>query len=305
MQRRFDDIQIGSIELFCLAAELGSFTAAANAAGLTPPAVSRSIARLEARLGVRLFARTTRAISLTESGQTYFEQCRQALGQLSDAERAVTGQQEVPSGRLRISLPTPYGHYRILPLLPVFRAKFPEVRVEVNLSNRNVDFTTEGYDLAIRGRAGTDSSLIARKLEDADLAVVATPGYLTEFGYPETLDDLQEHDCIQFNHPSTGRPVPWMFRDRGDGIEMLTHGHICCSGDLLGAVTTARNGGGLLQTYRFIVEDDLRESRLVEVLKGYGGRSRPFSLLYPERRYQPLRLRAFIEFLIEELDSTI
>ena len=164
MTRHFDDVQLGSIELFCLAAETGSFTAAANLAGVTPAAVSRSVARLEERLGVRLFVRTTRQMRLTDSGRLYYQQCRQALTQLVDAEREVTGQQSQPSGLLRISVPTPYAHYRLLPKLPAFRRQFPDVQVDVHISNRNIDFADDGFDLAIRGKAPTDSGLIARTL---------------------------------------------------------------------------------------------------------------------------------------------
>ena len=134
MKRQFDDILLGSIELFCLAAEEGGFTAAAQVAGVTPAAVSRSIGRLEARLGVRLFSRTTRSIRLTESGRSYYEECRQALTQLVEAERSVMGQQQEPAGVLRISIPTVYGHFRVLPLLPEFRRRYPQVKIEVHLS---------------------------------------------------------------------------------------------------------------------------------------------------------------------------
>ena len=169
MKRHFDDIQLGSIELFCLAAEEGSFTSAALSAGVTPAAVSRSISRLEERLGTRLFVRTTRSIRLTDSGRSYFEQCRQALTQLVEAEREVMGKQLEPTGELRISIPTTYGHYRILPLLARFRERHPGVKIDIHLSNRNIDFVGEGYDLAIRVRAQPDSTLIARHLEDAQL----------------------------------------------------------------------------------------------------------------------------------------
>lgn len=301
MSRQFDDLQLGSIELFCLAAELSSFTAAATSAGLTPAAVSRSVSRLEERLGVRLFTRTTRQIRLTEAGRAYFEQARQALGQLVEAEREATGQQLVPAGVLRISLPTPYGHYRVLPLLPAFRALYPAVQVEVNLSNRNVNFADEGYDLAIRGRAQPDSGLVARKLEDAALVVVAAPSYLQQAGTPTSLEVLQQHDCIQFLLPSSGQKIPWLFSDAGKALEVATSGGYCCSEDLLGGVTLARHGAGLLQTYRFIVEEDLRQGRLQEVLQPFAGRSRPFSLLYPHGRHVPLRVRLFIDFLLEKL----
>jgi DNA-binding transcriptional LysR family regulator len=300
MQRQFDDILLGSIELFCLAAELGSFTAAALAAGVTPAAVSRSVSRLEERLGARLFVRTTRSIRLTEGGRGYHEQCRQVLTQLVEAERAVTGQQQEPSGTLRISLPTTYGHHRILPLLPEFRRRYPRVQVDVHLGNRNIDFVGEGYDLAIRVRAQPDSTLIARPLEDARLVVVATPEYLARAGVPQNLDDLERHDCIQFELPSSGRRITWLFNQEGQAREILTEGGYVCSDDVLGGVTLAKHGAGLFQTYRFIVERELAEGSLVEVLQPFAGRSRPFTLLYPQGRHMPLRLRAFVDFIMEQ-----
>jgi DNA-binding transcriptional LysR family regulator len=301
MQRKFDDLLLGSIELFCFAAELSSFTLAASAASVTPAAVSRSVARLEERLGARLFVRTTRQIRLTDSGQRYFEQCRQALSQLVDAEREVTGKQTTPAGVLRISMPTPFGHYRVLPLLPAFRARFPQVQVEAHLSNRNIDFADEGYDLAIRGRAPEDSSLIARKLEDAELVVVATPAYLKRAGVPHSVDDLQAHECIQFELPSSGRNLAWTFTGACREIDVATKGSYGTSGDALAGVTLARSGAGLFQTYRFVVAEDLREGRLVEVLREHGGSSRPFILLYPHGRYLSSRVRALVDFLVEQL----
>lgn len=301
MRRQFDDVLLGSIELFCLAGELGSFTAAATAAGVTPAAVSRSVARLEERMGVRLFVRTTRQIRLTDVGRAYFEECRQALTQLIEAERMATGQQLRPVGTLRISVPTTYAHYRLLPLLPAFREQHPEVQLDVHVSNRNVDFSEEGYDLAIRVRAPADSTLIARHLEDAELVVVATPDYLARRGTPVVLDDLNRHECIQFDLPSSGRRIPWLFRHQGKDIEVAGDGGYVLSEDVLGGVTLARHGAGLFQTYRFIVEDDLRDGRLVAVLPAFGGRSRPFSLLYPHGRHLPLRVRSFIDFLVQKV----
>ena len=301
MKRNFDDLLLGSIELFCLAAELSSFTAAAAAASVTPAAVSRSVSRLEERLGVRLFVRTTRQIRLTDAGRVYFEQCRQALAQLVDAERLVTGEQAAPAGLLRISMPTPYAHYRVLPLLPLFRKRYPQVQLDVHLSNRNIDFADEGYDLAIRGRAPDDSSLIARKLEDAELVLAATPSYLKRAGKPKTLEDLQTHECIQFELPSTGRRIPWTFRVDGKDTDVATPGSYCCSEDVLGVATLARSGAGLVQTYRYILEKDLKSGELVELLPQFGGSSRPFILLYPHARHLSLRVRTFVDFLVGQL----
>lgn len=300
MTRQFDDLQLGSIELFCLAAELSSFTAAAVAASVTPAAVSRSVARLEERLGVRLFIRTTRQIRLTDEGRLYFEQCRGALAQLVDAERQVSGQHGKPAGRLRISLPTPYAHYRVLPVLPEFRSRYPDLSIETHISNRNVDFADDMYDLSVRGKAPDDSNLIARKLEDAELVVVATPDYLRRYGTPQSLDDLQAHECIQFDVPSSGRRLPWQLMHEGEPLEIVTSGNYGCAEDILGGITLARMGAGLFQTYRFVVEADLRDGHLVEVLRQFGGTTRPFVLLYPHARHMSSRVWALVDFLVEK-----
>lgn len=298
MQRHFDDVQLGSIELFVLAGEQGSFTAAAAVAGVTPAAVSRSISRLEERLGVRLFVRTTRQIRLTEGGKAYFEQCRQALSQLVEAEREVTGQQAAPAGKLRISAPTPYAHSRLLERLAAFRVQYPEVQVEVHISNRNIDFAEEGYDLAVRGRLPHDSTLVARKLEDAALVLVASPAYLKRRGKPKSLEDLAGHDCIQFVLPSTGRLVPWTFMRDGEKIELAGSDAVVCAEDFLGINTMALHGGGIAHTYRFSVERELASGELVELLPQYGGCTRPFFLIYPHARHLPLRVRSLVDFLL-------
>lgn len=303
MKRHFDDLQLGSIELFCLAAEAGSFTAAAQLAGVTPAAVSRSILRLEKRLGSRLFARTTRSIRLTEAGRNFFLQCSQALTQLVEAQQEIMGAQTSPSGQLRISLPTTYGHHRILPLLPRFRALYPDVTVDIHLGNRNIDFVGEGYDLAIRVRAQPDSTMVARLLEDAKLVVVASPEYLKQAGTPKTLEDLRQHECIQFELPSSGRRISWLFQENGQDREVISDGGYSCSDDVLGGVTLVKHSAGVFQTYKFIVEKELADGSLVEVLQPYAGRSRPYTLLYPHGRYVPQRVRAFVDFLLQFRDE--
>lgn len=301
MKRQFDAVLLGSIELFCLAAELESFTAAANAAGVTPAAVSRSITRLEERLGIRLFVRSTRQIRLTESGNLYFQHCKSALSQLIEAESEVTGLQENPSGTIRLSLPTTYGHYRILPLMTEFRLQYPKIKLELHITNRNIDFVEEGFDLAIRGRIPPDSNFISRKIEDAQLVVVATEKYLLEHSRPKTLEDLYLHDCIQFILPSTGRAIPWLFYKNKVEHEVLTMGNYQCSEDVLGGVTLAKAHAGLFQTYRYVVQKDLDEGNLIEVLKEFSGRSRPFNLMYPHGKYLSIKVRTFIDFVMWKL----
>ena len=297
MSRSFDPVQLGSIEMFCKAAELQGFTAAALALGVTAAAVSRSVGRLEERLGAKLFTRTTRLMRLTEEGRAYFEQCRQALAQIENAERAINGSQAEPAGVLRISVPTTYGHYRVLPVLARFMAQYPRLRVEVDVSNRNIDFVEDGYDLAIRGGIPADSRLVARQLEDATFGVFAAPQYLARRGTPQSPAQLQDHDCIAFVMPSTGRGLPWVFRQDGQDVDLPVQSRVNVQGDLLGCLSYAMGGGGLLQAYHFVAQRHVQSGALVEVLQAYGGRSRPFSILYPHNRHLSAKVRAFVGFM--------
>lgn len=308
MRRQYDDLMLGNIELFCLAAELENFKEAALRAGLTPAAVSRSVSRLEAHMGVRLFERSTRKVRLTASGRAYYEQCRPALDLLGTAARELTGRQDEPSGRVRISMPTPWGHFLVLPLLPAFHERYPKVEIDVQLSNRNVDLIADGFDLAIRGRAPPDSRLVARKLMDAELVVVASPAYLAQAGVPRTPAELMLHQCIQLERPGTGQAMPWVFADAAaDGapeLQLATRGAFRCSDDLLGSITLARAGAGIAQAYRFIVEEDLKRGSLLELLQPFGGRSRPFSLTYLRNPHMPARIRVLIDHLMASLSAT-
>lgn len=301
MRRHFDDVLAGSIELFCIAAENGSFTTAAQLAGLTPAAVSRSIGRLEQRLGVRLFERTTRSVRLTECGQRYYAQCRQGLNLLIEAEQSITGAGAEPAGTLRLSLPTTYAHHRVLPLLVEFRQQYPRVNIDAHVSNRNVDLIEEGFDAVIRVRVQPDSTLIARHLEDGALVTFASPDYLRRHGVPLHPDELLQHECIQFELPRTGRRVPWLYVESGVERELVTDGGFTVMDDLLGAVALARCGAGVLQTYRFLIEKDLADGTLVELLPTFAGSSRPYTLLYPSNKYVPARLRVFVEFLLAKI----
>ncbi len=300
MTRSFGPVQLGSIEIFLKTAEALSFAKAANELGLGAPAVSRSIARLEERLGVPLFARSTRNVRLTEDGRLYFEQCKQALQQINNVEETLRGHQRVTSGLLRISVPTTYGHHRIIPHLPEFVSLYPEIKIELNVSNRNIDFIEEGYDLAIRLGEPADNRLIARKLEDAALGVYASPAYLRKNNAPKILADLKAHSLIQFELPSSGRAMSWILRDQNKDIEFAFKAKLGFSDDVLACINYAKHGGGLFQTYDFIVADDVRSGRLVEVLKNLRGRARPFSILYPQNRQLSQRVRAFVDFTLKK-----
>lgn len=298
MSRKFD--YLGDVEVFIAVVEHGSFTGAAVALSTTPSVLSRAVTRLEARLGRQLLQRTTRRVGLTEAGRVYLEQARTAFSLLDDAERVGRGQEGDLTGRVRMSVPTTYAHYRLPPLLTQYHQRYPRVQVELNITNRNVDLIAEGFDLAIRLGQLPDSGLVARKLEEAALLLVASPDYLHRRGRPQTLEALQHHQCLPFIMPRTGRIAPWVFRDEGRDIDWLPGSTIEISDDVLGVVSLAEQGMGICQSYEFIVRDRIQRGQLVEVLPQLRGRSRPFSVLFAPHRRQSAATRAMIDLLTRQ-----
>ena len=299
MSRKYD--HLSDVETFVTVVERGSLTAAAVAMSTTPSVVSRALARLEKRLGVQLLRRTTRSLGLTDAGQLYLEQTRAALALIDDAERAVQAEGGEVSGRIRVSAPTTYGHYRLPGLLQRFSERYPAVRLEVNISNRNVDLVAENFDFAIRQGALKDSGMVARKLEDAQLVLVCAPGYAQRRGLPRDLEALRAHDCLSFLLPSTGRAVPWQFRSDGADVEWPPATSVQVTDDALGVVSLAEAGLGICQTFRFIAQERLERGVLLEVLPGLQGRSRPFSLIYTPQRRMTAAARAFATCLLGQL----
>jgi DNA-binding transcriptional LysR family regulator len=189
----------------------------------------------------------------------------------------------------------------VLPVLARFREAHPEIDVEVDVSNRNVDFVTEGYDLAIRAGVLSDSELVAHKLEDASLGVFASPAYLASHGTPRKPVDLEKHTLVGFVRPSTGRILPWVFEHRdGSQSSVTPEGALRCSDDFLACITLAKHGAGFCQTYHFLVEDALAEGSLVEVLRPYANRSWPFTLLRPPRRTPTRAVELVIDALLTD-----
>jgi len=299
VSRRFD--YLADVEVFVTVVEKGSLSAGAVSLATTPSVVSRAISRLETRLGVQLLRRTTRRLSLTDAGLLYLEQSRTAFSLIDDAERAILGQEGTLSGRVRLSVPTTYGHYRLPALLSRFNRQYPQVRIELSISNRNVDLVAEGYDLAIRLGPLPDSGLIGRKLEDANLCVVASPDYLQRAGIPRSVDELAGHACLSFVMPSTGRVGPWLFREHGVDRDWIPQANVQLSDDVLGTVSLAEHGMGICQTYDFIVRERIKSARLIPLLEQAGGRSRPFSVIYPPHRQLSAASRALIDFLTQEV----
>lgn len=295
MSRQFD--YLDDVEAFLAVAERGSFTAAAVALSSTASVLSRAVSRLESRLGNQLLRRTTRHVALTDAGRLYLDQARAAFGLLAEAERDMQGQSGELTGRVRISVPTTYGHFRLPPVLAEFARQYPQVRVELNITNRNVDLVAEGFDLAIRLGHLPDSGLVARKLADEALCLVASPAYLERAGTPRTLEDLATHSCLPFVMPRTGRIAPWVFRHAGEDIDWTATPAVTVTDDVLGVVSLAVHGMGICQSYDFIVRDRIARGELVEVLLEWRGRTRPFSVVYAPHRRQNAATRAMIDLL--------
>lgn len=296
MSRRFD--HLGDVEAFVTVAEKGSMTEGAVTLSTTPSVLSRAITRLETRLGAQLMRRTTRRLSLTDAGRAYLEQARAAFSLIDDAERTIQGKDgETLTGHVRLSVPTTYGHYRLPAMLSAFARAYPEVHVELSITNRNVDLVAEGYDLAIRVGALPDSGLTVRKLEDAPLRLVAAPAYLERAGTPQSIESLTDHQCLPFVMPSSGRCSPWLFRVEGRDVDWTPPGRIRLFDDFLGVMSLAESGLGICQIYEFIVRDRIEQGRLVEVMDHARGRTKPFSIIFaPHRRLSPAT-RALIDYL--------
>lgn len=292
--------RLNTVELFCAAAKARSFTAAAAELGTTPSAISKAVQRLENRLGIKLFQRSTRAVRLTEEGKTYYTTCRNAIDTIHDVEKSLTRHRGMPRGVLRLSLPYTYGVKRVLPLLPRYVERYRgQVRVEVSLSNAVIDFVAEDVDMSIRLGAVGGSGLVVRKLHDAQTCVVASPAYLRQHGTPRHPDDLREHCCLGLVMPDTGRLMPWTFAEGHAGLRTVAVPPGMTFDHPLGVLTTALNDAGFARLLDFTVHDDLVSGRLVEVLTDFRPPPLPVSAVYQGNRHVPAKVRTFLDFLLE------
>lgn len=289
------EASLPTILAFVRTFEGGSFTSAAKRLHVTPAAVSRSVARLEAQLGVRLFRRTTRHLKATPEGERYHARCVTALAALAEAEAELRGKSGPPRGCVRLSLPTTLGLHHVVPSLEGFSVAHPGIELDVQIGNHTIDFVREGYDLAVRLGRIEDASLVARRLGDASLGVFASPSYLARRGRPRTLEALADHECLPFVLPRSGRILPWLFA--GPATELTPRAAVRCLEDPQGLVALAHAGLGLCQIYHFMVKDLVREGALVEVLERHAGRTRPFSLVYPKATLPP-HVRAVVDWIV-------
>ena len=277
----------------------GSFSAAARDLGISTAVVSRRVAALEARLGIRLLHRTTRRVALTDEGATYHESVVRILQEVEEAEAAASAGRVEPRGVLKVAMPASFGHRHIAPLIPKFARRFPQVELALQLSDRPVAIVEEGFDLGIRITELADSSLAARKLAPNRRVVCASPDYLRKHGAPHTPDELARHNCLipNWEHDFS---MTWDFREpSGKRGTVRVRGHYACDNwEVLRDWALAGLGIALKSTWD--VRDHLENGSLVPVLPGYTfGTDVAIYAVYPHRRHLPAKTRAFIDFLAD------
>lgn len=274
----------------------GSLSAAARDLGVSTAVVSRRLAALEARLGVRLLNRTTRRLALTDEGASYHEACARILAEVEDADAAAAARRVEPQGLLKVALPASFGHKHIAPLVPPFAARYPKIQLAFSLSDRSVNVIEEGFDLAIRIGELEDSSLAARKLAPNRRVVCASPAYLRQHGEPRTPGDLARHNCLTTNDPQ----MTWEYKgpDGRRGSVRVSGQYACDNWEVLREWAMAGLGVALKSTWD--VRRQLEDGSLVPLLEGYDfGTDVAIYAVYPHRRYLPAKTRVFIDFLAE------
>lgn len=287
-----------ALALFATVVEQGSFSAAGRTLGLSPSAVSRTIDRIEARLGVRLLLRSTRALALTAEGRAYLQAARRILADLDDAEQQIADQ-GAPRGRLRVSAALAHGRLCVVPLLQDFVARYPHILVDLALQDTLADVAGGQADVAIRFGPLADSSLTARKLGENRRVIVASPVYLAAHGTPQVPEDLHDHNCLNFSF-RRAEPV-WPFRRDGQEFALSVKGNIeANNGETLGQL--AANGVGIARVGAFSVVPEIADGSLVPILEAYNpGDIEPIHAVFVGGATTPARVRVFVDFLAANL----
>lgn len=299
---------LGLISTYIRVVEAGSIAGAARAQGLSAAAVSQSIARLEAHLGVRLLSRTTRRLAMTESGARYFEKVRHIPQDVEIAAHLATLASE-PQGPLRIATTAAFGRHLLAPLLPAFKRTYPGIDIELIGSDRRLDHRLEQIDVSLRIRAQLSDSLVARRIASRAFVFCAAPAYLEQAGTPRTPEELQQHACLLFRYPTDGRYLPWRFVRAGQTFEAATRpGFVCDDIDMIAQL--AVNGGGIARLADFVALPLIERGQLVSLFDAQSqdataAQSEPMDIYVcvSERSALSGKVRAFIDFLEQALQS--
>lgn len=283
---------------FVRAVERGGFSSAARELGLTPSAISKLVTRMEDRLGVRLLNRTTRRLALTPEGEAFYHRAQRILADIEEAENEVARFRERPHGKLRINVGTAFGGYQFVPALPEFLARYPEIEVEITMTDRVVDLMEEGADVGIRTGSLADSSLVARRICDMERVICASPAYLRRHGTPRKPGDLAGHNCLvmaptpQFHH--------WPF-DYSDGVRNVEVGGNVTASNAETLVQLGIMGLGLIRLADVIVGDAIAKGLLKPVLADvHHVEPLPLHAVFPHGRHRSPRVAALVDFLVEK-----
>jgi len=291
------------LAIFVKVAERRSFVRAASDLGITQSGVSNAISRLEQQLGTRLLARTTRRVSLTEQGAAYFERCRQALGELEEAELVLKDSQLEPSGNLRIDMPVSFGRLKVVPLLGPFQARYPHIKLRVTFPDRYIDLIEEGVDVCMRLGPLHDSSLIARRLSGTGFKVVGSPRYFAKFGKPKRIENLGDHNCLAFTFRETRLARAWRFMQEGVEKSLTPKGNMSFS-DGAAVCDAACAGYGLAQLQDYFADPAVAQGKLVSVLDRFKPKIEPVWLVYPQTRHLTPTVRVFVDFMAAQFRSS-
>ncbi|MEW9678466.1 LysR family transcriptional regulator [Pseudomonas sp. TE50-2] len=289
---------LGALGVFVRAGEARSFTAAGKQLGISASAVSKAIVRLEARLGVRLFHRSTRTVNLTPEGQLFLDRCRRILCEVESAEAELLQTQAAPTGKLRISLPSVGTVF--MPKLAEFKRRYRDVELDIDYTDRVVDLIEEGFDAVIRTGEPADSRLMARRLGACRKVIVGSPAYFDQSGTPSKPDDLTNHECLFYRFPSTGKLDVWPLWNAGE----VPHNDLSASmvtNTLDPQVCFAEQGLGIACLPEIAVRKQLQMGSLVTVLEDHNRDNMVFHVLWPSSRHLSSKIRAFVDFSVENL----
>jgi len=295
---------MNGMEVFLHVAQTRSFIATGNAKGISSSAVSKSISRLEERLGVRLFQRSTRSVSLTSEGEVFAERCRRIFNEIQAAEDELSAMTTSPTGRLRVGLP--YAGGLMLPMISAFLLKYPQIELDLDFSDRLADVIEDGMDVVIRGGKLSDSRLISRPLGKYRLCLVGSPDYFKRRGTPSRPEDLSEHACLHYRYPSSGIKAHWPLRypAQSGNSQSLPVTMICSSLEAL--LFTVKQGCGIACLPDYSVRTALAKGELQTVLEtSLKQTDTTFHLLWPSARQMTPKVRVFVDFMTSEFNDLL
>lgn len=295
----FDGRLASGMGVLSAVVDSGSFVNAARALGMTQSGVSRAVARLEARLGIRLFDRTTRSVTLTAEGRQLYEEIAPLLAGLEEAATVASGSATAVRGRLRVNVDPYFSRVILAPALGNFMETYPEIELDLVTREQLGDLVAEGVDLAVRFGEQPDSSLIRRLLLKTRVLTVASPAYLQKHGHPQHPTELEHsaHVCVDFRDPQTGKPFTWEFHRGAERLSVKTHGRLMVN-DVGTMHRICEEGQGVAQVLQLGIEAALREGRLIELFTDWPDEYFPLYALYPSRHLPPAKVRAFLEFVV-------